>query len=127
MYVYALPNLVAVSSANLPWLNDIAGAYMFQKWRTWVELHPETAKRFGVATGDKVEVRTSRGQLVLPVKVYSGLMPGVIAVPFGLGHQSGGRWCAGIGDNPADLVEAQPDPLTGRSLWTSTRATIHKV
>ncbi len=127
LYVYALPNLVAVSSANLPWLNDIAGAYMFQKWRTWVELHPETAKQFDVATGDKVEVRTPRGQLVLPVKVYSGLMPGVIAVPFGLGHQTGGRWCRGIGDNPADLVEAQPDPLTGRSLWTGTRATIRRV
>jgi len=126
LYVYALPNLVAVSSANLPWLNDIAGAYMFQKWRTWVEIHPETAKRFGVAEGDKVEVRTSRGRLVLPVKVYSGLMREVIAIPFGLGHATGGRWCAGIGDNPAQLVDARPDPLTGRSLWTGTRATIQK-
>jgi len=127
LHVYPLPNLVAVSSANLPWLNDIAGAYMFQKWRTWVEVHPETAEKFGVTTGDKAEVRTPRGRLVLPVKIYAGLMPGVIAVPFGFGHERGGRWCAGIGDNPANLVDARPDPLTGRSLWTGTRATIHKV
>ncbi len=127
LHVYPLPSLVSVSSANLPWLNDIAGAYMFQKWRTWVEIHPETAEHFGVDMDDKVEVRTPRGRLVLPVRVYPGLMPGVIAVPFGFGHETGGRWCAGIGDHPANLVDARTDPLTGRSLWTGTRATIHKV
>ena len=63
----------------------------------------------------------------LPVKVYSGLVPDVIAVPFGLGHKTGGRWCEGVGENPADLVDSRMDPLAGRSLWTSTRATIRKV
>lgn len=127
LYVYPLPNLVAVSSPNLPWLNDIAGAYMFEKWRTWVEIHPETAHRFGLTAHDRVEVRTPRGRLVLPVKVFAGLMPDVIAVPFGLGHRSGGRWCKGIGDNPAVLVDVRRDPLTGTALWTSTRASVRKV
>lgn len=127
LYVYALPNLVGVSSPNLPWLNDIAGAYMFEKWRTWLEVHPETARRYGISPQDRVEVRTSRGRLVLPVKIYSGLMPGVIAIPFGFGRSSGGRWCSGIGENPADLVEERLDPLTGQSLWTSTKASIQKV
>ncbi len=126
LYVYSLPNLVAVSSPNLPWLNDIAGAYMFEKWRTWVEIHPQTAERFEVASRDHVEVCTLRGRLVLPVKIYSGLMPDVIAIPFGFGHKSGGRWCKGIGENPAELVTARLDPLSGKSLWTATRATIRK-
>ncbi len=127
LYVYPLPNLVAVSSPNLPWLNDIAGAYMFEKWSTWVEIHPETAERFGLTKRDHVEVRTARGKLVLPVKIYAGLSPGVIAVPFGFGHHYGGRWCAGIGENPADLVQARTDPLTGRALWSPTRAVVRKV
>lgn len=127
LYVYALPNLVSVSSPNLPWLNDIAGAYMFEKWRTWVEIHPETARHLGVGEQDLVEVRTPRGKLVLPVKVYSGLVPDVVAIPFGLGHRSGGRWCAGIGENPADLIDSHRDPLTGAALWTSTRASIRRV
>lgn len=126
LFVYALPNLVGVSSPNLPWLKDIAGAYMFEKWRTWVEIHPETAERYGLAGNDRIEVRTARGKLVLPVKIYSGLMHGVIAIPFGLGHETGGRWCAGIGENPARLVEARHDPLSGKSLWNSTRAAIRK-
>ena len=56
--------------------------------------------------------------MTLPVKVFSGLVPEVIAIPFGFGHKVGGRWCAGIGENPAELVDAHKDPLTGASLWT---------
>lgn len=127
LYVYALPSLVSVSSPNLPWLNDIAGAYMFEKWRTWVELHPETAERLDIHNHDTVEVRTPRGRLVLPVRVYAGLMPDVIAIPFGFGRRAGGRWCTGIGENPAELVDVQWDPLTGTALWCSTRASVRKV
>lgn len=126
LYVYYLPNLVSVSCPNLPWLNDIAGAYMFEKWRTWVEIHPETAAHHGLTEHDHVEVRTPAGMLRLPVKLYSGVIPEVIAIPFGFGHQSGGRWCAGIGENPAELVDARKDPLTGAALWTSTWASITK-
>lgn len=127
LYVYPLPNLVSVSSPNLPWLNDIAGAYMSEKWRTWVELHPETAERLGLHDHDDAEVQTPRGKMVLPVKVFAGLMPDVLAIPFGFGRRSGGRWCVGIGENPADLIDPQTDPLTGTSLWSSTWASIRKV
>ncbi len=126
LYVYALPNLSGVSSPNLPWLNDIAGAYMFKRWQTWVEIHPETAEHYGLSDNDRVEVRTPRGRLVLPVKIFRGLLPNVIAIPFGFGHDTGGRWCAGIGENPAELVDARHDPLSGKSLWNSTRAAIRR-
>jgi anaerobic selenocysteine-containing dehydrogenase len=118
---------VSVSSPNLPWLNDIAGAYMFEKWRTWVEISPQTAERHDIAEGDNVRVQTSRGELTLPAKLYAGVQPEVIAIPFGFGHKSGGRWCENIGANPAALVEPRTDPLTGKSLWTRTRASIEKV
>ncbi len=127
LYVYALPNLVSVSSPNLPWLNDIAGAYMFEKWRTWVEINPETAEHYDIDEGDRIAVQTSRGTLTLPAKIYAGVERGVIAIPFGFGRKWGGRWCKGIGENPAHLVEARTDPLTGTALWTSTRASIRKV
>jgi len=91
-----------------------------------VEVHPETAQRLGLHDHAPAEVKTPRGQLVLPVKVFAGLMPDVLAIPFGFGRRYGGRWCAGIGENPADLVDPQTDPLTGTSLWNSTWATIRK-
>ncbi|MFQ5422523.1 MAG: molybdopterin-dependent oxidoreductase [Phycisphaerae bacterium] len=126
LYVYALPNLVSVASPNLPWLNTIAGAYMFEKWRTWVEIHPETAEKYGIHDGDVVLVRTARGELRLPAKRYAGLMPDVIAIPYGYGHKGGGRWSKGIGENPAELLDTQTDPLTGTSLWSQTQALIEK-
>lgn len=126
LYVYTLPNLVSVASPNLPWLNDIAGAYMFEKWRTWVEIHPETAERLGVSDGQLVIVETVRGKLTLPARHYKGLMPEVIAIPYGFGRQTGGRWCEGIGHNPAVLIDSQIDPLSGKVLWHSTRASIQK-
>ncbi len=97
LYVYSLPTLVSVSSSNLPWLNDVAGAYMFEKWRTWVEINPEKAEHLGIHDGDSVEVRTACGSLTLPAKLYAGVRPEVIAIPFGFGHKTGGRWCEGIG------------------------------
>lgn len=126
LYVYALPNLVSVSSPNLPWLNDVAGAYMFEKWRTWVEINPEKAEHLGIREGDSVEVRTARGSLTLRARLYAGVMPEVIAIPFGFGHKTGGRWCEGIGENPNQLLEPHRDPLTGTALWTSTRVRIRK-
>jgi molybdopterin-containing oxidoreductase family iron-sulfur binding subunit len=100
---------------------------MFEKWRTWVEVHPETADRFNVSEHDQVEVRTPRGKIVLPVKVYSGLMPDVIAIPYGFGRRAGGRWCSGIGENPAGLVDARVDPLCGAALWNFTQASLKKI
>ncbi len=127
LYVYALPNLVSVSSPNLPWLNDIAGAYMFEKWHTWVEINPELAEHLGIHDGDAIEVRTEHGSLTLPAKLYAGLKPEVIAVPFGFGHKAGGRWCKGIGKNPNELLATHRDVLAGTALWTSTRAVIRKI
>jgi anaerobic selenocysteine-containing dehydrogenase len=127
LHVYPLPNLFAVASANLPWLNDIAGAYMFEKWRTWVEINPEAAAEHGIADGDLVQVRTPRGRLTLPARIYRGIMPEVLVIPFGFGHRTGGRWCQGIGENPAEIVEARIDPLSGTALWSPTPASIEKV
>ncbi|MCP4250386.1 MAG: molybdopterin-dependent oxidoreductase [bacterium] len=126
LYVYPLPNLVSVSCPNLPWLNDVAGAHMFERWRTWLEIHPETAERFGIAPEDQVVVETPRGTLTLPAKIYTGVMPEVVAIPFGLGQKVGGRWCKGIGENPSTVVDAQMDPLSGAALWNLTRASIRK-
>jgi len=126
LYVYPLPNLVSVASANLPWLNQIAGAYMFQKWCTWVEIPLETAGRFGIEEGDSVTVETTRGRLTLHAKIFPGLHPGMIAIPFGFGHKTGGRWCRGIGENPSALVEPRIDPISGRAVWNLTRASIRR-
>ncbi len=127
LYVYSLPALAHMENAHLPWLNDISGAYMLQKWDSWVEIHPETAKRYGIHAGDRVAVSTSRGRLELRAKIFAGVMPGVLAVPFGFGHECAGRWAAREGGNPARIVTPLQDRLSGVPFWNGTHAAVSKV
>ena len=118
--------LAEVGDANVPWLIDACGAYMGQRWKTWVELNPLTAQQYHIADGDTVVVASSRGSLSLTAKLFEGVMPGVVAIPWGLGHADGGRWTAGVGQSPAELVRVHEDPLTGNPYWNATCVSVRK-
>ena len=90
------------------------------------EINPETARELGVEDGDTVVVTSPRGKLQLRARWFEGVMPGVVAMPWGLGHEAGGRWCKGIGENPSHLVEAETDPLTSSRFWNATRVSVKK-
>lgn len=124
LYVYKLPALAGMTHTNVPWLRDIAGAQVLTAWDTWVEMSPETASKHGIRDDDPVAVSTARGSLTLRARVTPDLMPGVIAAPFGLGSAVGGRWCRDVGANPARIVRAVPDPLSGVSYWQATWAAV---
>jgi hypothetical protein len=51
-------------------------------------------------------------------------MPDVVAMPWGLGHEGGGRWSDGIGSNPSALVAVHTDPLTSAPYWNATRVSV---
>ncbi len=50
-------------------------------WGGWVEVHPATAARLRVSTGDLVRVTTAAGQTELPAFVYAGVREDALAVP----------------------------------------------
>jgi anaerobic selenocysteine-containing dehydrogenase len=100
---------------------------MLRKWDSWVEIHPDTAEHYGIHDGERVAVSTARGTLELRAKIFAGLMPGVLAVPFGFGHEGEGRWVAREGGNPARIVTPLHDPLSGASFWNGTHASVAKV
>jgi anaerobic selenocysteine-containing dehydrogenase/Fe-S-cluster-containing dehydrogenase component len=50
-------------------------------WGGWVEVHPTTASRLGVATGDLVRLTTAAGQTELPAFLYAGVREDALAVP----------------------------------------------
>jgi len=50
-------------------------------------MHPDDARRAGLADGDLVDVKTKVGQVRLPMRTLADLMPGVVALPHGWGHQ----------------------------------------
>ncbi len=47
----------------------------------FLQLHPEDADRLGVSDGDRVEIRSRRGRVVLPSAVDDAVRPGVCFAP----------------------------------------------
>ncbi len=54
----------------------------------YLYIHPEDAARASLADGDLADVSSETGTVRIPVKLLSDLMPGVVALPHGWGHQS---------------------------------------
>ena len=88
------------------------------KGRCNAMIHPDDAKRLAVADGDDVVVSTPAGTITLPAWLCDDIMPGVISVPHGWGHDREGvqlgvaRRVAGesvndiIGSNRVEAVTA---------------------
>lgn len=49
-------------------------------------IHPQDAQSRGIANGDEVTVRSRVGSIGIPVSVSEEIMPGVISIPHGWGH-----------------------------------------
>jgi thiosulfate reductase / polysulfide reductase chain A len=98
--------------AHLPYLQQIAGTHLFASWDSWLEIHPETARRFGIGEGDDVWVESRRGRVKVRARLYEGARPGMVHLPLGYGHQAGSEWAC-RGANAARLLEDQLDRLTG--------------
>ncbi|MEO7004252.1 MAG: formate dehydrogenase subunit alpha [Acidobacteriaceae bacterium] len=53
----------------------------------WVEVHPSTAAKFGIAHEERVRVRTPRGHMVVKAVVAPTIRPDTIFIPFHYGHE----------------------------------------
>jgi anaerobic selenocysteine-containing dehydrogenase len=53
-------------------------------------MHPDDARRRGLAAGDRVEVRSRAGAVEVPLAVTDAVMPGVVSLPHGWGHSRPG-------------------------------------
>ena len=49
----------------------------------YLEIHPDTAKEYGVGEGDYVMVESKRGGLIIKAKLTAGIMPKVVHIPHG--------------------------------------------
>ncbi|HRX18243.1 MAG: 4Fe-4S dicluster domain-containing protein [Gemmatimonadetes bacterium] len=92
--------------SNKPWLLENPDPVTKITWQSWVELHPETAKRVDVREGEIVEVTSPHGTVRAQVYVYPGIRPDTVGMPLGLGHTAYGRYAADRGVNALDLLGA---------------------
>jgi anaerobic selenocysteine-containing dehydrogenase len=101
------------TGAELPYLQAILDAGHEERWETWAEIHPETAAVLGVRDREFVTISSPHGSIQARARVGPRVVPGVVAIPVGLGKRGGGRWAAGVGANPLSLVSGERELFSG--------------
>jgi len=97
--------------------------------RCTVMIHPDDATERGVDQGQRVEVASRTGSIELPAELTDAMMPGVVSIPHGWGHDREGvrlevaRGHAGASIN--DLTDDQLlDTLTGNAALSGVPVTV---
>jgi anaerobic selenocysteine-containing dehydrogenase len=106
--------------SNNSWMHNLP-ALVKGKERCTLHIHPDDAERLGLADGEFARVSSAAGSLDAPVETTEDIMPGVVSIPHGWGHDAAGVRMsvasahAGVNSNLlAD--ESQVEPLSGNAV-----------
>jgi anaerobic selenocysteine-containing dehydrogenase len=145
-----LPRLkaFAASSANerVEYPFDLIGRRLARSHNTWtqnsrrlvkgrnpvtLQLHSQDAKQLDVSTGDTVTVRSATGTIEIEVDVNDDILPGVVSMPQGWGHNRKftrmkiAQGQPGVSIN--SLTDARRvDPVSGNAAFNGTPVAIEK-
>jgi anaerobic selenocysteine-containing dehydrogenase len=106
--------------SNNSWMHNLT-PLVRGKVRCTAHVHPDDAERLGLADGEPALVRSRAGEIEVPVEVTDAVMPGVVSIPHGWGHDvEGVRMrvaAAHAGANSNVLAdESLVDPLSGNAV-----------
>ncbi|HVK98272.1 MAG TPA: molybdopterin oxidoreductase family protein, partial [Dongiaceae bacterium] len=97
--------------------------------RNQLLMHPDDLARLGVTSGQQVKVASRVGEIVVPVEATDAVMPGVVSLPHGWGHDRAGTRMgvahahAGVSAN--DLTdERYLDDLSGNAALNGVPVTV---
>lgn len=100
------------SGAELPHLQALLQSGEEVRWVTWGEIHPDSAEPLGIRNGERISVSTGTNTIIVRARITPNVVPGVIAIPLGLGKKGGGRWAEGVGSNPLRLLARDREPIS---------------
>ena len=83
--------------ANNVWLLELPEPMTKIVWDNVALLHPRTAEKLGVASGDMVKLTQGERSITLPAWVFPGQAASSIGVTLGWGRRKGGRLAEGRG------------------------------
>ncbi|WP_321495805.1 menaquinone reductase molybdopterin-binding-like subunit QrcB [uncultured Desulfobacter sp.] len=89
-----------------------------------VEINPATAGP--LKEGDLAVLKTAMGTAKVKIGLNEGIMPGIIAMPRGLGHAFTNPYVAGKGVNVNDLIGPVIEPGSGLDAAFGIKATLSK-
>ncbi|WP_250006343.1 molybdopterin oxidoreductase family protein [Actinoplanes sp. M2I2] len=117
--------------SNNSWMHNVP-ALVKGRDRCTLQLHPADAARLDLADGDAAQVTSRAGGLTVRVELTDEVMPGVVSLPHGWGHDVPGTRqsvaAAHPGVNSNVLTdETVLDPLSGNSVLNGIPVEIKRV
>ena len=91
---------------------------------TWVEMNPDTATQLGLNDGDLLRVESVQGSIEVPLVIFPAIMPDVVAMPIGQGHDDFGRFARNQGSNPIQILAPAVDAISGSLASSATRVSL---
>ena len=91
-----------------------------------VEVNPETAKALGLSNSQDAKLTTPKDSARVKVHFSNGVMPGVVAIPRGLGHTAYDKFLTGKGVNYNQLSSPAEDPASGHNAAWGIQAKLSK-
>ncbi len=106
--------------SNNSWMHNLP-ALVKGKERCTLHIHPDDAARLRLASGDRAQVSSAVGSIEAAVELTDAIMPGVVSIPHGWGHDAPGlrmnvaRAHAGVNSNVLS-DESRVDALSGNAV-----------
>ncbi len=106
--------------SNNSWMHNVT-VLVKGKERCTLQVHPDDARDHGLVDGGAAEVRSRTGMVTAPVEVTDRVMPGVVSLPHGWGHDADGARLsvaaehAGVNSNVLADTELL-DPISGTAV-----------
>lgn len=117
--------------SNNSWLHNVPELVRGSNTCT-LHLHPDDAARLGVAAGDGVRVTSRAGSVEAVAEPTDTIMPGVVSLPHGWGHDRPGTRTGVARRNPGVNVNAvtderEIDPPSGTAVLNGVPVTLERV
>lgn len=114
--------------SNNSWLHN-SQRLVKGKNRCTVMMNPQDAQRLNLSSEQAVDVCSTVGSIQLPVEITDAIMPGVISIPHGWGHnKQGTRWSKAqrhAGQSVNSLTDdSQIDELSGNAVLNGVPVTV---
>ncbi|GBE21752.1 polysulfide reductase chain A precursor [bacterium BMS3Bbin01] len=108
--------------SNNSWMHNL-DILVKGKERCTLRIHPDDAERLGIGQGASVSVTSQVGTVTIPADITEAIMPGVVSLPHGWGHDVDGTGLSVAarrpGVNSNRLTPGTMDPLSGNAVLTA--------
>ena len=119
-------------STNNSWMHQVKKLSANRQVRCTVMINPDDAKRVQITDGEEVTVISRVGEITLPAEITDTMMPGVLSIPHGFGHNRKGTRVPNAEAKPGvsvnDITDHECiDPLTGNAAFSGQHVSLKKI